>query len=136
MLRKLIISIATLIAAGSASASDWRQVYIGEDRTVYVDVASYALVGEMTRAWVRQDLTREQIAVSGQTYDALESRVDIDCAHRRVSTSALIGTYHSQRSITLEAAGPEDIAPDSYMSKVAEMVCAKPSGTDVAKTGS
>lgn len=136
MLRTLIVSIAALVAAGSAYASDWRQAYVGEDRTVYVDVASYSMAGGMTHAWIRENLTREQIAGSGQAYDALESRVDVDCAHRKVSTSALIGTYHGQRSITFEAAGFEDIAPDTYMSKVAEMICAKPAGTDVAKDGS
>lgn len=134
MLRKLIVSIAAIVAAGSVSASDWRQAYVSGDRTVYVDVASYSTAGETTRAWIRQDLTREQIAVTGQTYDALENLVDIDCSRRKASTSDVIGTYHGQKSITFEAAGFEDIAPDTYMSKVAEMICTKPGETGARKT--
>jgi len=110
MLRKLIATIAAIVAAGSVFASDWRQAYVSEDRTVYVDVASYSTEGEVTRAWIRQNMTREQIAIRGQSFDTLENRVDVNCARRKASSSEVLGTYHGQKSITFEATGLEDIA--------------------------
>ncbi|CAG9251853.1 hypothetical protein PCAR4_300029 [Paraburkholderia caribensis] len=113
MLQELIATIAAFVAAGSVFSSERGQVCVSEGRTVDVDVASYSTEGQVTRAWIRQNLTREQIAVSGQNYDTLENRVDVDCGRWKASTSEVLGTYHGQKSITFEATGLEDIAPDT-----------------------
>jgi hypothetical protein len=118
-----------LLFSGSTIASDWRVVYTtSHDDTIYCDVSSIRISGDVRRAWVKIDTSNDRF-LKGRPVDHFISRVAYNCRDETRRTEAQTAYYKDGSNLTVPTATMgtawEPVTPDSTEEALMKFVCSR-----------
>ena len=123
---KKLFLVCLMMLAGSAWA-EWRLVGSVKDGEIYLHYGTIRKDGNMRKSWSLQNLT-----IRGKSGElSRRIRVEHDCKNERyrmmtiISHSELMGEGDILFNDALSNPQWNDIAPDTSMATISEIVCAK-----------
>ena len=78
----LILAVPLLASAQAQDKAVWEKIASTEDKTIYLNLASYAPKGHVATIWALEDFAKPARNASGQAYQSAKKLFAFDCPER------------------------------------------------------
>ena len=115
-----------ILSVSTTALAEWKVILKNEDATVYVETAKIKRIGNLTNAWLLDDLTSPEKA-GKRSYKFTKSKMSFDCNNERTKTEYIVA-YSGQMGAgevvgSVESLEWKQVIPGTFGETVLNRIC-------------